>query len=61
MEKYGVVKEGITPEMPAEQEKPAQDCVKTAIVDNNRDKTAALDDDFRKRAAQAAAAKLTNN
>lgn len=58
MEKYGVVKEGVTPEVNAEQVRHADDCVKAAIVDNNTDKTAALDADFRKKAADAAASKL---
>lgn len=61
MEKYGIVKDGITPELHAATNTSARDCVKTAIVDNKTDKTAALDDDFRKRAAETVAAKLNKN
>lgn len=57
MEKHGVIKEGLTPELKDEK---AEDCVKTAIVDNNTDKTIELDADFRKKAAIAAASKLAN-
>lgn len=58
MEKYGVIKDGLTPELKDEK---SEDCVKVAIVDNNTDKTAELDADFRKKAADAAASKLANN
>lgn len=61
MEKYGVIKDGITPELNVDAVKTAKDCAKASIVDNDTDKTAALDADFRKRAADAAASKLTND
>lgn len=59
MEKFGVVKSGLTPEIEQAETKTAEDCVKSQIVDNNTQKVAALDDDFRKRAAVAVTAKLT--
>jgi len=58
MEKFGVVKSGITPNIDTEKTKTAEDCVKTNIVDNNRQDIDVLDADFRKKAANAAAAKL---
>ena len=62
MEKFGVVKSGITPELADSAEtKKAEDCAKPPIVDNNSDTVVALDADFRKRASDAVASKLTSN
>jgi hypothetical protein len=63
MEKFGVIKSGVTPEFAdsAETKKKAEDCAKPPIVDNNSDTIVALDDDFRKRASDAVASKLTSN
>lgn len=61
MEKYGVVKEGVTPETDEAAAKSAKDCTNPPIVDNNTNKIDALDADFRKRAADATASKLANN
>jgi hypothetical protein len=61
MEKYGVVKDGLTPETDDAPSKSAKDCNNPPIVDNNTDKIDALDADFRKRAADATASKLANN
>jgi hypothetical protein len=58
MEKYGVVKTGVTPELDSPETKTAADCVKTNIVDNKKQTIDVLDADFRKKAADAAAAKL---
>ncbi len=60
MEKFGVIKDGITPDLNASQKTAkAEDCTKPLIVDNNND-IAELDADFRKKAASIVAAKLTN-
>lgn len=61
MEKYGVIKEGLTPDVENADTKTAADCVNPAIVDNNTDRIKALDADIRKKAADAAASKLANN
>jgi len=58
MEKQGVIKSGLTPELEQPETKTAADCVKTEIVDNKTQSIDALDADFRKKAAEAAAAKL---
>ena len=58
MEKYGVVKTGVTPDVEPTETKTAADCVKTNIVDNKKQTIDVLDADFRKKAADAAAAKL---
>jgi hypothetical protein len=62
MEKFGVVKSGVTPSLADQPEtKKAEDCAKSPIVDNNSDTITALDADFRKRAANVVASKLTSN
>jgi hypothetical protein len=58
VEKYGVVKTGVTPELDLPETKTAADCVKANIVDNKNQTIDVLDADFRKKAADAAAAKL---
>jgi hypothetical protein len=61
MEKFGVIKDGITPDLSSTQKTAkAEDCVKLPIVDNNTDDIAGLDSDFRKKAASAAAGKLNH-
>jgi len=61
MEKYGVVKDGITPENESAPTKSAKDCTNPPIVDNNTSKIDALDADFRKKAADAISSKLANS
>ena len=61
MEKYGEIKAGLTPQLADTETKAAADCVKGGIVDNKEPKPHAVDDldaDFRKKAADIAAAKL---
>lgn len=58
MEKHGVVKTGVTPELDSTETKTAADCVSANIVDNKKQAIDILDADFRKKAAAAAAAKL---
>lgn len=59
MEKMGVVRPDVTPELTQEPEtKAAADCVKSEIVDNCTKAVVALDADFRKKAAGQVAKKL---